>query len=45
MKLTNWVKDHIDELDKDVEDLKQVKEVTNPSTADEEIEDKMETED
>lgn len=23
MMLTNWVKDHIDELDKDVEDLRQ----------------------
>ena len=37
LKLTEWVKDHINELDKDVEDLRQVN--------DEEIENKMETED
>lgn len=41
LKLTNWIKDHIDELDKDVEDLRQVKE----APAEEEIENKMETED
>lgn len=41
LKLTNWVKDHIDELNKDVEDLKQVK----GASADEEVENEMETED
>ena len=45
LRLTNWVKDHIDELDKDVEDLKQVEGATNPSPADKEVKNKMETED
>ena len=41
MKLTNWVKDHIDELDKDVESLRKVE----GAPADEEIENEMEMED
>ena len=41
MMLTNWVKDHIDELDKDVEDLRKVE----GTPADEEIKNEMKTED
>lgn len=41
LKLTEWIKDHINELDKDVEDLRQIEGATN----DEEIENKMEMED
>jgi hypothetical protein len=40
LKLTEWVKEHIDELDKDVEDLRH-----NPSPAEEEIENETELED
>lgn len=42
LKLTEWVKEHIDELDKDVEDLRNT---TNPSSVEEEIEGEMELED
>ena len=42
LKLTEWVKEHIDELDKDVEDLRNT---TNPSLVEEEIEGEMELED
>lgn len=38
LKLTEWIKEHIDELDKDVEDLRNV----NPSPEEEEIEDELE---
>lgn len=38
LKLTEWIKEHIDELDKDVEDLRNV----NPSSAKENIEDELE---
>ena len=41
LKLTEWVKDHINELDKDVEDLRQVE----WTPADKEIENEMEMED
>lgn len=38
LKLTEWVKEHIDELDKDVEDLRNV----NPSSIKENVEDELE---
>ena len=41
LKLTNWVTDNIDELDKDVEGLRQ----DEGTPVDEEIENEMETED
>lgn len=41
LKLTEWVKDHINELDKDVEDLRQ----TEGAPADEEIENETKMED
>ena len=41
LKLTEWVKEHIDELDKDVEDLRN----TSSSPAEDEIEREMELED
>lgn len=36
LKLTEWIKEHIDELDKDVEDLRNVEGATNSSPMEEE---------